>query len=72
MEGIKKQMAELKKLMREMSKHHMKALDKIKETEPELVGKVLKDNKKILKAIDERDVETLMKIQKDYADYSNK
>ena len=72
-------MDDFKNLAKEMSKNmdklceiNQKALESIMEHDPEKVSQIIKDNKDLQKAFDEKDLNKIINIQQKYADYDNK
>lgn len=72
-------MDDFKNLAKEMSKNmdklreiNQKALESIMEHDPEKVSQIIKDNKDLQKAFDEKDLNKIINIQQKYADYNNK
>ena len=72
-------MDDFKNLAKEMSKNmdklreiNQKALESIMENDPEKVSQIIKDNKDLQKAFDEKDLNKIINIQQKYADYDNK
>lgn len=72
-------MDDFKNLAKEMSKNmdklreiNQKALESIMVHDPEKVSQIIKDNKDLQKAFDEKDLNKIINIQQKYADYDNK
>lgn len=72
-------MDDFKNLAKEMSKNmdklreiNQKALESIMEHDPEKVSQIIKDNKDLQKAFDEKDLNKIINIQQKYADYDYK
>ena len=63
---------DMKKNMDKLLKINAEKLTLIQDKEPEKVAQILKDQKKIIKAISEGDSETLNQLKKSYADNRDK
>jgi len=72
MENIETHIKEFKKSLRKLLEINEKNLEKIKEQNPESFKKISIDTAKIEKAIREKDFESLLKLQKDYANHTDK
>ena len=68
---IKNTLNEFRKGLDKLVKINTQTLLKIQEQEPEKVSEILKDQKKILRAVKENDSDTLNTLKKKYANYSN-
>ena len=72
MEDFSKIAKELKKNIKKMTKMNESILNEIREQSPEQVNQILKDNKLVMKAIKNRDIDALNNLHSRYADNSNK
>lgn len=68
---IKNTLNQFRKGLDKLVKINTETILKIQEQEPEKVSEILKDQKKILKAVKENDSDTLNTLKKKYADYTN-
>ena len=67
MEELKEAYKTLEKSIKTISKSQAELLAKVREESPEEVDELIADNKKIFKAIRNRDTDALLKMQKKYA-----
>lgn len=67
MEELKEAYKTLEKSIKTISKSQAELLAKVREQSPEEVDELIADNKKIFKAIRNRDTDALLKMQKKYA-----
>jgi len=72
MEDFSKIAKELKKNIQKMTKMNESILNNIREENPDQVNQILKDNKLVMKAIKNGDVDALNQLQTRYAHNSNK
>ena len=62
----------MSKSIKELQKMNERALNKIKEHEPEKVAELLKDNNALKEAFERKDLDEILNIQRKYADKNNK
>ena len=72
MDDFKNLAKEISKNMDKLREINQKALESIMEHDPEKVSQIIKDNKDLQKAFDEKDLNKIINIQQKYADYDNK
>lgn len=72
MQDYKQITKDLKASLKKMKELNAKVLNEIQTQEPEKVAEIMKDHSKIFKAIDNRDVDSLNKLYKKYADQNTK
>jgi hypothetical protein len=72
MEDIHQHIKNLKDSLKNIHKYQMSAIEKIKDSHPDLYEKFSKDSEKIVKAVKENDLDALNKLREDYAHSSHK
>jgi hypothetical protein len=72
MDGYENVVGELKKSMEKLQSMNRISLEKIKEQHPEKVAELLKDNKSLMDALKNQDLQAVLKIQEKYANKINK
>ena len=70
MEDLNKLTKELAKTIQKLDKGSTEILQKIRDQEPEKVDQIMGDQKKIMKAIKDRDFDALNKLRTRYAHYT--
>ncbi len=72
MEDQSNHIKDIKNSLKKLMNLHKKSLERIKEKEPEMFKKISIDTAKIEKSIKNQDFEALLKLQKQYANSSDK
>lgn len=72
MEDQNNHIKDIKNSLKKLMDLHKKSLETIKEKEPEMFKKISTDTAKIEKSIKNQDFEALLKLQKQYANSSDK
>ncbi len=72
MEDQNNHIKDIKNSLKKLMDLHNKTLETIKEKEPEMFKKISMDTAKIQKSIKNQDFEALLKLQKQYANSSDK